>query len=1255
MFFNNTSYIYLFIYLTQLTRNHHTASETKTRITLTFRQRRTPHYLTLKSAGDFREISLPSDDVLTIVSQHPVSVGQLCKSFDADRGRLSDPFLAVVPSIGSGSNYYRFRTPEPTRFPLRYANVVAETSFLDDLYLNDARVTTNWIRVDRAFSAARIPLLGDSGDYVLRHNLGRYFTVLVYGFGVQESYGFNLGSVRKFYQRAMKKTTIPTPPTTTTQKTTVKTTTTTTTTTTITPTTITTNIPNTTKTTKPTIIVLKTTPTTTTLPKTNKHIPSNTKTSIPISITTKYIVPITTSKTTTTAHTTIINTIFKTRTNFRKSTYIKPTTKMFTTKINIPVATSTQLRSTTIEPITKQTNLTNYNTHTTINKTQTTNKHSNYITNTKLSSAIPQFTDSTTNPDKVSPSIISRHVNATHATSRFASRPQSTSTRRFHTVPYSHVTTTTTTQKPDVISNTNTESDVDVNSSANPVSISASSESVSNIVNVITTAILPTRHHSQDTTNTFIKPYEESTSKTNAMHSAITETTHPPVTHTTDSDTAATALHLTGSDDNSGSDTDIVSGTSQYTRVQPTASPPPSGQITQVYYDVTLLSNVIENYMSPTPSTGYQSEQTLRPDSKEDDENTEMLGNIGTTDNIINITDNVKDIFNNDEFTKSKINVSSTIDSTYTDIFNINKTDNIINNTISAIIKTKPPDITKNKDINHNNLTTPIYNASTVTTSITYMINKDNNNSKKTHLISLSTVKVINATKSSIVPSTSKYTHSTTLPNVNNETNIGTRLKYATKITNTPKENLNTRKVNDKKTTTFNRILIDRSTSTLIVKTVTSKQHNNTISNPARNNTTHSVAKGDTSTQTMTTPQIMGMPRDQHNVTTNMTSPPNTTTTSSDIPVEDRTHDINETMIILDTSVHVNTYPTVALPTAYNSTTTDRELSTADSVTSVRSDNNINSESIMITLEGHNLSTAITDSELVRFETLRDNKITQNYGNQSESSVTTNRKNTPTTVINLDDDITITNDITEVDVTTDRYYNEQTYARNSEVVTAQPTQITESISDQYETVDISTADTPTKTLITLTTISPMVTKTADGGSVNVFRTGNLTSKRRSKPSKSTNTGGNRTMKALAIPLGLLLGVPLVVVLMYAAHARLTRHDRPDSRIRPWSGESGASTNGSSSSGAASFCSSEYVDPMLLEARGLVTPRRFGGDCVYESDVGRCRSLYICRSARVSPYAPPPPPPPRVNLDDSSTIRASCSSFDQLQTIRKYIV
>ena len=131
-----------------------------------------------------------------------------------------------------------------------------------------------------------------------------------------------------------------------------------------------------------------------------------------------------------------------------------------------------------------------------------------------------------------------------------------------------------------------------------------------------------------------------------------------------------------------------------------------------------------------------------------------------------------------------------------------------------------------------------------------------------------------------------------------------------------------------------------------------------------------------------------------------------------------------------------------------------------------------------------------------------------------------------------------------------------------------------------------------------------------------IKNSNLTNLR---ASQSKNNDNSRTFLALFIPLGVILGLPCTLFAVYVVRQRvLSSRSRYTASIRPLSGESSVL----SASSRSSCASNTYVDPMLLDARGLLSPRRFPCDSVYESDTGRCRSLYSSsrRTSRVMPRA-----------------------------------
>ena len=154
--------------------------------------------LTLE-AGGYYEFEIPSRESVIVRSNKTVLLAQLCKSFKADDTRNSDPFMTLITPTSQISNYYVYSTPGLDRYK-HYVNLFVDTSHIDGIRLDgraleDPDFLSSWRNAGRNYAVAKLKMV--PGVHVLTHANHARFGATAYGFKKQESYGFSLG----FYAR----------------------------------------------------------------------------------------------------------------------------------------------------------------------------------------------------------------------------------------------------------------------------------------------------------------------------------------------------------------------------------------------------------------------------------------------------------------------------------------------------------------------------------------------------------------------------------------------------------------------------------------------------------------------------------------------------------------------------------------------------------------------------------------------------------------------------------------------------------------------------------------------------------------------------------------------------------------------------------------------------------------------------------------------------------------------------------------------
>ena len=157
--------------------------------------------LTLE-AGGYYEFELPSRESVIVRSNKTVLLAQLCKSFKADDTRNSDPFMTLITPTSQISNYYVYSTPGLDRYK-HYVNIFVDTSHIDGIRLDgraleDPDFLSDWRNAGRNYAVAKLKMV--PGVHVLTHANHARFGATAYGFKKQESYGFSLGFYARDYR-----------------------------------------------------------------------------------------------------------------------------------------------------------------------------------------------------------------------------------------------------------------------------------------------------------------------------------------------------------------------------------------------------------------------------------------------------------------------------------------------------------------------------------------------------------------------------------------------------------------------------------------------------------------------------------------------------------------------------------------------------------------------------------------------------------------------------------------------------------------------------------------------------------------------------------------------------------------------------------------------------------------------------------------------------------------------------------------------
>ena len=1119
---------------------------------------------------------------------------------------------------------YAFRAPsEGSRFPLRYAHVTVEHPAKSGVRLNGRRFDerdVKWWRVSSTYWAGRLRLRDD--DNRLSHETGAYFTAVAYGYGVQEAYGFNLGFVRKYYKTSARRTTILVPST---NSTTMQTTTTTTTTNSPTTTSIYNTQLNTIKHTTPIKPTTTIRSTTTTKPTT----------------TTIIIKPTTTIKSTTTTKPTT-TTILKPTTTIKHATTIKkPNT---TTKKQITIESTPKTPTTTTIP--KPTRITN----TTITYTSTT-KPITTTSNTTTESPIPNINTTiikrafTKLPNSNLPLTSISNTTKKQVLLITTQISNITSSDTSHTNIRNIIEDTTVTEtaslsntRPNIINNTNTSLSIEkrtntpntsaITTISFPGSATYHPTTIATPAQAIVTSIYGTQY--PVTTTTF--------ATTRVMASSEKPLTKiPAITHFIETRAIASRTsNRNGQSDkiaNANSTTPILNDSLTTSSRNNTISTTVIIGTINTTTDNIKSEMELKKYHTTYSSVEYKSTDSIIENNDtiiniDAKNHTTEVSSIEYYNTVIdkvshtlrNITirynkNNTSTAYSNDtnyEYTSIIKNITTLISNTNNDSSigyeSITKFDNNVTNLTIESISAKTTD---NYLKNIKTVTiTPKYSATITELSTPKMydiisnntvINSDYvyNNSIK-HLVDNSTLPITTSVNSIF------NLNSTISPTIvyQNITRIVTKYENVSISDNNSKE-MSTSDVTIEWNSKYGNHLKEKVLSTQDLN-ITQYIRYTTVS--------HELEK-------ITTPNNSILLLDINDTNIPYVSSDYDLRITTDVSARDFGSN--------DTITHYNITPTDNLEILKNITTMSPSADSGNTIiaTAVRDKDASTSHS---TSSNGSIATSLS-SKIIGDDP--ENKTTTIGDYQPSEYVTTPRSKDI-----FDDNTTINSTYRESSMISIAF-DESLSTTPRSPVTLDPPTTTDRYTDilpaknstqiniKSESTTYSTGTVPYRTQVSSSKhISTIINDVTLSKSNNITHQRNITIPKiknsnltNLRASQSKNNDNSRTFLALFIPLGLILGLPCTLFAVYVVRQRvLSSRSRYTASIRPVSGESSVLSAYSRSSCA----SNTYVDPMLLDARGLLSPRRFPSDSVYESDTGRCRSLYSSsrRTSRVMPRA-----------------------------------
>jgi hypothetical protein len=137
--------------------------------------------------GDYYQLSLVNSAYFT--STKPVLAAQFAHSSDYDMVMYSDPFMTLIPPTDQYGSSCVVQTPT-TDFPTNYINVMAPAGSVGNIFLDGAVINpAAWVNVPLGlYKYAQVAVA--PGPHVVNGSGGAVCGVIVYGWGVYDSYGY---------------------------------------------------------------------------------------------------------------------------------------------------------------------------------------------------------------------------------------------------------------------------------------------------------------------------------------------------------------------------------------------------------------------------------------------------------------------------------------------------------------------------------------------------------------------------------------------------------------------------------------------------------------------------------------------------------------------------------------------------------------------------------------------------------------------------------------------------------------------------------------------------------------------------------------------------------------------------------------------------------------------------------------------------------------------------------------------------------
>ena len=150
-------------------------------------------------AGQYRDTLITG--TIGIVTSGPAQVGEFAHTSSDFSTTNGDPFFAIVPPVDQTYNDFTFFSSEDPIYTSQSVVIVAERSAKGTISIDNQQIpVTSFIDIPvplgaLEYSVATVALMPGSHHIVTKNDIQHGFTILAYGFGYFDSYGYTAGAL----------------------------------------------------------------------------------------------------------------------------------------------------------------------------------------------------------------------------------------------------------------------------------------------------------------------------------------------------------------------------------------------------------------------------------------------------------------------------------------------------------------------------------------------------------------------------------------------------------------------------------------------------------------------------------------------------------------------------------------------------------------------------------------------------------------------------------------------------------------------------------------------------------------------------------------------------------------------------------------------------------------------------------------------------------------------------------------------------